>query len=123
MIRSKSAVEEVVHAIVWIHSIAGPPSPTYVPFLTVMVKGLCRPLARPTTKKAPFNTEILAAMVKDTHKNETLSNVHLSTVCLLTFATFLRFDDLSKLHPADLTLDKDKLTIKVQSSKTKFKKR
>ena len=39
-----------------------------------------------------------------------------------SIAIFLRFDELSKLHPADLTLDKDKLTIKVQSSKIKFKK-
>lgn len=39
-------------------------------------------------------------------------------VCLLAFAGFLRFDELSKLCPTDLTLDEGKLTIKVQSSKT-----
>ena len=82
-IRSKSAVEELVHAIAWIHSITGPPLPTCIPFVTIMVKGLCRLLARPTTKKTPFNTEMLAAVVEDTHKNKTSSNVHLSTVCLL----------------------------------------
>ena len=39
-------------------------------------------------------------------------------MCLLAFAAFLRFDELSKLRLTDLTLDKDKLTIKIRSSKT-----
>ena len=117
-VRSKSAVEEAVHAIAWIHSIAGLSSPTCSPFVTVVVEGLRRSLARPIIKKTPFNTEMLAAMVNDTHKNGSLSNVRLSTVCLLAFAGFLRFDELSKLRPTDLTLDKDKLTIKIRSSNT-----
>ena len=61
---------------------------------------------------------MLAAMVHDTRKNETLSNVQLSTMCLLTFAEFLRFNEISKLCPIYLTIDKDKLIIKMQSSKT-----
>ena len=116
-IRSKSAVEEAIHAIVWIYSIAGLSSPTCNSFVTIVVEGLRRALVRPIVKKTPFNTEILAAMVKDTHKNGSLSNVCLSTVCLLAFAGFLRFDELFKLHPTDLMLDKDELTIKIWSSK------
>ena len=115
---SKSAVEEAVHAIAWIHSAAGVNSPTSSPFITIILEGLRRSLARPVTKKAPVNIEMLAAMVDDTCKNETLSNVQLSTVCLLAFAGFLRFDKISKLCPIDLTIDEDKLIIKIQSSKT-----
>ena len=48
----------------------------------------------------------------------TIQNVRLSTMCLLAFPGLLRFDELSKLHLTDLTLDKDKLTIKIWSSKT-----
>ena len=117
-VRSKSAVKEAVHAIAWIHSIAGLSTPTCSPFVTVMVESLHRALARPIVKKTPFNTEMLAAMVKDTHKNASLSNVCLSTMCLLAFAGFLRFDELSKLHLTNLMLDSDKLTIKIRSSKT-----
>ena len=115
---SKSAVEEAVHAIAWIHSAAGVNSPTSSPFITIILEGLHRSLARPVTKKAPVNIEMLAAMVDDTRKNETLSNVRLSTVCLLAFAGFLRFDEISKLCPIDLTIDEDKLIIKIRSSKT-----
>ena len=112
-VRSKAVVEEAVHAIPWIHSIAGLPSPPCSPFVIVVVEGLRRSLARPIVKKTPFNTEMLAAIVNDTHKNGTLSNSCLSTVCLLAFVGFLRFDELSKLRLTDLTLDKDKLTIKI----------
>ena len=77
-----------------------------------MVGGLHRALARPIVKKTPFNTKMLAAMMNDTHKNGSPSNVHLSSVYLLgvlAFASFLRFDELSKLCLTDLTLEKDKL--------------
>ena len=117
-IGSKSAVEEAVHAIAWIHSAAGVNSPTSSPFITIILEGLRRSLARPVTKNTPFNIEMLAAMVDDTRKNETLSNVRLSTVCLLAFAGFLRFDEISKLCLIDLTIDEDKLIIKIRSSKT-----
>ena len=110
---SKSAVEEAVHAIAWIHSAAGVHSPTSSPFITITLEGLCRSLARPVTKKAPFNIEMLAAMVDDTRKNETLSNVRPTTVCLLAFAGFLRFDEISKLCLIDLTIDENKLIIKI----------
>ena len=65
-VRSKSAVEEVVHAIAWIHSIVGLSSPTCSPFVTIVVEDLHRALIRPIVKKTPFNK---ATMVKDTHKN------------------------------------------------------
>ena len=113
-IGSKSAVEEAVHAIAWIYSAVGVHSPTSSPFITITLEGLCRSLARPLTKgKAPFNIEMLTKMVVGTHKNKTLSNVPLSTVCLLVFAGFLRFDKNSKLCPRYLTIDKDMLIIKI----------
>ena len=48
-------------------------------------------------KKLPFNVEILTAMVEDTMKNQTLSNVCLTSACLLAYAGFLHFDELHKL--------------------------
>lgn len=107
-IKSKSAVEEAVHAIAWIHSIAGVPSLTCSPFVSIMLEGLRRSLARPIIKKTPFSTEMLAAMVEGTRSNETLPKVRLLAVCLLVFAGFLRFDELSKLCPTNLTLDEGK---------------
>ena len=44
-------------------------------------------------------------MVEDTKKSESLSNVRLTAACLLAFAGFLQFDELSKLHPVDLKIN------------------
>ena len=44
---SKSAVEEAVHAIAWVHSMAGIPSPTFSPFIHSIVEGMKRELAMP----------------------------------------------------------------------------
>ena len=69
-------------------------------------------------KKDPINTEIPTAMVGDTKKSKTLTNVRLTAPCLLAFAGFLHFDELSKLHPVDLKIDAQKMTVMILQSKT-----
>ena len=114
----KSAAEEIVNAVTWLHSLAGLSSPAECPFVTSVLDGLRRMLAKPTIKKDPINIEILTAMVEDTRKSESLSNVRLTAACLLAFAGFLRFDELSKLRPVDLKIDDQKMTVVIRSSKT-----
>ena len=109
--KSKAAVEEAVHAMVWLHNAAGVPSPTANPFVTLILEGL-------RNKKAPIVTEILSAMAKDTMENQTLTSVRLTSACLLAYAGFLRFNELHKLRPTDLTIDSEKLLIKIRQSKT-----
>ena len=94
------------------------PSPFSSPFITTILEGLLRSLAKPVVKKAPINLEILGAMVSDTNENPTLANTRLTCACLLGFAGFLHFDELSKLQPTDLSIDKEKLTIRITHSKT-----
>ena len=116
--QSKSAAEEIVHAVSWLNGAAGIPSPSASPFITTVLEGLRRSLAKPVVKKAPINLEILGAMVSDTNENPTLANTRLTCACLLGFAGFLRFDELSKLQPTDLSIDTEKLTIRIRHSKT-----
>lgn len=118
VVQSKSAVEEIVHAMTWLHEAAGITSPTANPFVSVVLEGLRKALAKPVTKKAPINMEILSAMVKDTMQNQTLSNVRLTSACLLAYAGFLRFNELHNLRPNDLRIDSEKLMIKIRQSKT-----
>ena len=40
---------------------------------------------------APFTVEMLQAIVRDVRKDDTLSNLRLAAVCLISFAGFLRF--------------------------------
>ena len=116
--QSVTAAEDIVHALAWLNGAVGLPSPSASSFISTILEGLRRTLAKPTVKKAPITVDILKAMVEDTEKNTTLSNVRLTTACLLGFAGFLCFDELAKLRATDLSIDAEKLTLHIRKSKT-----
>ena len=116
--KSKSAVEEAVNCLAWVHSMAGVQSPTSDPLVRNTMEGLKRILAKPVQKKAPFSVEMLQAMVQDTKKENSLANIRLTTVCLLAFAGFLRYDELANIRPCDLQINPTCVTIRIPKSKT-----
>lgn len=116
--RSKAAVEEAVNAISWVHKVAGIPSPDGAPLVKMALNGLQRCLARPKLKKKPVTVEMLQEIVASMSSNPTLAEVRLSTICLLAFAAFLRFDEISKLRCSDLQFQASYVLVKIQSSKT-----
>ena len=103
-------MEEAVYALSWVHSVAGIPSPTDNPFVRTTVEGLRRTLSKLTEKKEPIPTDMLKAMVQDTREHNTLSNVRLTTACLLAFAGFLHFSELVNIQPCDLSFSDDMLS-------------
>ena len=115
---SKSAVEEACHALAWVHSTAGLASPPSHPFVKATLEGLQRSLAKPVVKKEPITLEILDAMVHDANKSGSLSDLRLVTACLLSFAGFLRFDEMINLRPCDFTFSEEMLKIHIVRSKT-----
>ena len=82
------------------------------------LEGLQCSLAKPVVKKEPITLEVLKAMVSDANNSSSLSDLHLVTACLLSFAGFLRFDELINLRPCDFTFDKDMQKIQIVRSKT-----
>ena len=116
--RSKSAVEEAVHAISWVHQISGLPSVTESPFVRATLAGLQRKLAKPKTKKEPVTKEMLARMVGSLSDDPSLSDVRLVASALLAFAAFLRYDELAKLRCCDVAIKKDSMEVHIASSKT-----
>ena len=115
---SKSAVEEACNALAWIHSTAGLSSPSSHPFVKATLEGLQRTLAKPVVKKEPVTLEMLEAMVEDANRSGSLSDLRLVTACLLSFAGFLRFDEMINLRPCDLSFTQEMLTIHLVRSKT-----
>ena len=93
-------------------------SPTSNPLVKNTLEGLKRSLARLVHKKAPFTTEMLQAFVQDAEQNDSLVNVHLATMCLLAFAGFLRFDELSNIRPCDLCFEENFVKLYIPKSKT-----
>ena len=61
---------------------------------------------------------MLKAIVQDAKESGTLTNIRLASVCLLSFAGFLRFDELANIHPCDLSVGLDHLVIRIPRSKT-----
>ena len=115
---SRAAVEEAVYALAWIHQAAGLPSPASDPFVQTVLGGLRRVLALPTVKKRPFTSEMLSDMVQACQPDPSLGDLRLMAACLLGFAAFLRYDELSKLRCEDLTFTPTFLQVTIRSSKT-----
>ena len=116
--QSRSAVEEACNAIAWVHSTAGLPTPTTSPFVKATVDGMQRLLARPTVKKTPITPDMLEDMVKDAKESGSLSDLRLTTACLLAYAGFLRFNELVNIRPCDITIQTEKMTLRIPHSKT-----
>ena len=117
-VASKSAVEEACNSLAWVHCTAGISSPTSSPFVRAILDSLRRLLAKPVSKKAPMKVDILQKMVKDAELSGTLSDLRLVTACLLSFAGFLRFDELVKLRPCEISVQDEYMTLRLPHSKT-----
>ena len=82
------------------------------------LEGLKRLLAKLVNKKSPFTGDMLEVIVKNTRESDTLANIWLASVCLLSFARFLRCDELANICPCDLSVGPDHLVIHIPRSKT-----
>ena len=75
-------------------------------------------LAKPVCKKAPVTVEMLERIVMDAKQSGTLSDLRLSTACLIAFAGFLRFNELIQIKAADISFREDSMVLRVPKSKT-----
>eukprot|EP00731_Ephydatia_muelleri_P033190 Em0026g10a len=117
-VESRAAAEEAVHALAWLHQVAGLPSVGDSPLVRVTLAGLGRRLARPKVRKEPVTADMLRAMVDSVGQEPSLSDVRLLAVCLVAFAGFMRCDELLKLHCSDVAFGTESMTITIVSSKT-----
>lgn len=82
------------------------------------MEGLRRVLSKSIQKKEPITADMLKAMVQDATDHSILSNVRLTTACLLAFAGFLQFNKLVNIRPCDLSSSDDMLKLFLPRSKT-----
>ena len=115
---SIAPVEQMVYAISWVHSIAVKDDPTEHALVKQVFAGAKRILAQPTSKKEP-TAEILQALVtKFGNEEARLADICTLTICLLSFAGFLRYDEIANLKESDISIFEEYLEINIQSSKT-----
>ena len=114
---SKSAAEEACNALSWVHSTSGLASPATHPLVKATLEGLQHSLAKPIVKKEPMTMEMIEAMVLDAERSGTLSDLRLTTACVLGYAGFLRFSELIELTPAHFAINEEMMTIRITHSK------
>ena len=107
-----------MNGLAWAHSLAGVPSPTDLPIVRSTLGDLRRKLAKPVIKKAPFSVTMLQAIVHDAQQRNTLASLRLASACLLSFAGFLRFDELANLRCCDIGIGQHHMTLQITHSKT-----
>lgn len=116
--RSKSAVEEAVNAIGWVHQLAGQPPITTSPFVRATLAGLQRKLAKPKSRKEPVTTAMLGVLVDSLGPTPSLADVRLVASSLLALSAFLRYDELAKLRCCDIQFSAQSMSVHISSSKT-----
>jgi len=114
-VQSVSAAEEAVNALAWVHSLAGLESPTTKPNVQSTLQGLKRIWCKSVQKRKPIPAQILSDMAKDTLANSTSANLTLS---LLSFTSFLRFDEAIHLRACKIKVTADIAKIFLPHSKT-----
>ena len=87
-------------AIAWAHEKAGVDDPTQSPMVRQVANGARRILAAPIRKKKPLTSKDIKAIVDHFLSAEVdISDLQVVTLIVLGFASFLRWDELSRLTP------------------------
>ena len=114
----KAAVEEAVHALSWLHGLAGLQPFSGSTLVKSTLEGLRRMLAKPKVRNEPVTADMLKAMVEAAGAAPSLTEVRLLAVCLVAFAGFMRCDELIRLRCEDIMFNAEGMTINIVSSKT-----
>ena len=92
----------------YVHSLAGFQNPAVDPLVTLTLKGHKRFTAVPMLQKEPITADILLKLLgSHGHSNATLADLRTLFISLISYAGFLRFDDLIKITRKDCSISQD----------------
>ena len=117
---AKTAVDDAVNALAWVHELAGLPSPTSHPTVRTMQESAHRIKGRPKVKKEPATPQLLQKMVSILiiQQSASLLDIRTVTICLLAFSGFFRFNEIAQIRCSDLQFFSTDVRIRVRQSKT-----
>ena len=117
--QSVSKIQEAAFAISWIHNLAGFLDPCTSSLFKQVKEGAIRDCAKPIVKKEPISASHLASLVNTLGKeNCTLFDLRTVTMCLLGYAGFFRFSEISSIRMQDIVFQDDHVSILIPHSKT-----
>lgn len=115
---SYSVVSSAVYSIKWAHALLGHQDPTDNTFVHNLLEGAKRTARQPVCKKEPITSDMLVALCNHYRLTEDLLVVRDLTMCLLCFAGFLRFNELSNILCSDVKIFSDYFSLLIRKSKT-----
>jgi hypothetical protein len=119
--KTPAPISKATAAISWAHKMAGVSDPCFSPIVKNCVDGLKRKLSSPIVKKEPITAEILVKLYEHHCADFTIKNllaIRTVAMCLVAYAGFLRFDELSRIKLEHLTFERTHVSICIPSSKT-----
>ena len=107
------------YAISWAHRTAGFDDPTTHQLVKMVRESAVRNLGKGNNKKQPLEARDIREIVsKLGHKNCNLMELRTVTICILCFAGFLRFDEVSNLKFSDIEFEETYFRLFIEKSKT-----
>ena len=117
----KSSIYKAFYAVKWFHTLNGVKSNVCETssWLKLCLEGCCRLVAKPIQKKEPITVDILAKFVNQFGSMTcTLSDLRITTLALISFAGFLRFNEAVHIRRSDVSFYSSHCCIMVRESKT-----
>ena len=116
---SESKLQEATYAISWFHNIAGFTDPCDSFLVNQVKEGAIRDVAKPTSKKLPISADHLNSLVRLlANDDSSLYDLRTVSMCLVGFAGFLRFSEISNIKRNDITFFENHVCIFLPQSKT-----
>ena len=116
--RTASPIVTAASAVSWAHEKAGLEDPNQSSIAQQVLKGARRILAQPCKKKDPITSEEVKKVVRHwITPQATMADVQAVTLIVLGFASFLRWDELSRLQRHHIVVQDTHAAIFVASRK------
>lgn len=115
---SYHVISSAIYSIKWAHSILGYSDPTIHPFIKSLLDSSKRHNKPSITKKEPVSTSNLINLCDHFKGSSNLSDIRDLCMILISFAGFLRFDELSSLLCSDIVFMGDYMKVFIRKSKT-----
>lgn len=117
---SNFSIQQAFYSISFFHNAYGVSNPCKSAFLLAILEGCKRVASKPfkLSSRVPILPEHLVALVnRFATPSASLGDIRDVCFCLLAFAGFLRFDELSRLRWSDISFFQDHIELYVSKSK------
>ena len=118
IVKHFSTVETAFYSIKWAHKLANSPDPCESDLVRSVVEASKRNLNRPVQKKEPIDANSIKALFNKYSAPRTFKDLRLLSICAISYAGFLRYNELCSIKASHLSFNSDHVEIFIPSSKT-----